>query len=95
MVNLMAEEAGFEVRDVENLREHYALTLRHWVTRLASHREEAIRLTDESVYRTWLLYMTGSVYGFEAGRTNVNQTLLAKMDRGCSNVPLTRSDLYA
>jgi cyclopropane-fatty-acyl-phospholipid synthase len=93
-VNLLAENAGFEVRDVENLREHYALTLRQWVARLEAHRADAIRLTDETIYRTWKLYMSGSVYGFEAGRTNVNQTLLAKMEHGHSHVPLTREDLY-
>ena len=93
-VNTRAEVSGFEVRDVENLREHYALTLRQWVSRLEAHRAEAIRLTDETVYRTWKLYMAGSVYGFEAGRINVNQTLLAKMDHGHSQMPLTREDVY-
>ena len=93
-VNLLAENAGFEVRDVENLREHYALTLRQWVARLEAHRADAIRLADETIYRTWKLYMSGSVYGFEAGRTNVNQSLLAKMEHGHSRVPLTREDLY-
>jgi cyclopropane-fatty-acyl-phospholipid synthase len=95
-VNLMAEEAGFEVRDLENLREHYALTLRNWVNRLAEHREEAIKVSDEVTYRTWRLYMSASVYGFETGSLNVNQTLLAKMTRsGKSNLPLSRADLYA
>jgi cyclopropane-fatty-acyl-phospholipid synthase len=93
-VNTMAEQSGFEVRDVENLREHYALTLRHWVNRLESQREDATRLAGETVYRTWKLYMSGSVYGFESGRINVNQTLLAKMIDGCTTVPLTRADLY-
>jgi len=94
-VNVMAENAGFEVRDVENLREHYALTLRNWVNRLADHREEAIRVSDEVTYRTWRLYMSASVYGFESGNININQTLLAKMTRdGKSNVPLSRADLY-
>lgn len=94
-VNSVAEQAGFEVRDVENLREHYALTLRHWVARLGERREDAIRIAGETIYRTWKLYMTGSVYGFESGRINVNQTLLAKMTAGSSNMPLTRSDVYA
>src|SRR3990172_6904112 len=49
--NLVVEWAGFEVRDVENLREHYALTLRHWVNRLEARRAEAIALTDEVTYR--------------------------------------------
>jgi cyclopropane-fatty-acyl-phospholipid synthase len=94
-VNVMAENAGFEVRDVENLREHYALTLRQWVNRLAARREEAVKASDEVTYRTWRLYMSASVYGFESGSINVNQTLLAKMVGGISNVPLSRADLYA
>jgi cyclopropane-fatty-acyl-phospholipid synthase len=94
-VNVLAEYAGFEVRDVENLREHYALTLRRWVKRLMAHREEAIKVSDEVTYRTWRLYMSASAYGFESGNINVNQTLLAKMERGHSQVPLTRADLYA
>ena len=95
-VNVMAEDAGFEVRDVENLREHYALTLRNWVNRLADHREEAIKVSDEVTYRTWRLYMSASVYGFESGNINVNQTLLAKMTRaGKSNVPFSRADIYS
>lgn len=94
-VNVMAENAGFEVRDVENLREHYALTLRQWVNRLAEHREEAVKTSDEVTYRTWRLYMSASAYGFESGNINVNQTLLAKMNTGKSNIPLSRADLYA
>lgn len=94
-VNLAAERAGFEVRDVENLREHYALTLRHWVRRLETRREEAVRQVGEVTYRVWRLYMAGAAHGFEQGRLNVNQTLLARPDRGRSNLPLTRADLYA
>jgi len=95
-VNVMAEDAGFEVRDVENLREHYALTLRNWVNRLADHREEASKVSDEVTYRTWRLYMAASVYGFESGNINVNQTLLVKITRaGKSNVPFSRADIYS
>jgi cyclopropane-fatty-acyl-phospholipid synthase len=93
-VNVLAENAGFEVRDVENLREHYALTLRQWVKRLMEHREQAIQVSDEVTYRTWRLYMSASAYGFESGSINVNQSLLAKMANGRSHVPLTRADLY-
>jgi cyclopropane-fatty-acyl-phospholipid synthase len=94
-VNALAEQVGFEVRDVEDLREHYALTLRQWVKRLMEHREEAIKVSDEVTYRTWRLYMSASVYGFESGALNTNQTLLSKMVNGHSQVPLTRADLYA
>ena len=90
-----AEAAGFEVRDVESLREHYALTLRHWVRRLEAHHEDARELVGETTYRVWRLFMAGSAYGFERGRLNVYQTLLVKRDAaGHSGVPLTRKDWY-
>ncbi len=92
---MLAEAAGFEVRDVESFREHYALTLRHWVRRLAERGAEAVQAAGEVTYRTWRLYMSASAYGFESGRLNVNQTLLAKMTSdGKSAVPLSRADLY-
>ncbi len=89
-----AEEAGFEVRDVESLREHYALTLRRWASRLEARREEAVRITDETTYRIWRLYMNGCAHRFKTGVYNVYQTLLVKPDRGKSGLPLTRSDWY-
>jgi cyclopropane-fatty-acyl-phospholipid synthase len=92
--NLVAEQAGFEVRDVENLREHYALTLRQWVKRLEARRDVAVALTDDVTYRIWRLYMAGSAYRFETGHLSVNQTVLAKPDQGKSHLPLSRADLY-
>ena len=91
-----AEGAGFETRDVESLREHYALTLRHWVTRLVAHRAQAVGATDERTWRTWRLYMAASAYAFASGRINVVQTLLAKPDgEGKVEVPMTREDVYS
>jgi cyclopropane-fatty-acyl-phospholipid synthase len=93
--NLEAETAGFEVRDVENLREHYALTLRHWLDRLRENRERAIALSGEPMFRLWEMYIAGSAYHFETARITINQTLLAKSPVG-STVPLptTRAELY-
>ena len=54
-----AESCGFEVQDVENLRRHYEITLRHWSRRLQANAEEARRLTDDATYRTWRIYMAG------------------------------------
>jgi len=91
----VAEQAGFEVRDVESLREHYALTLRHWVRRLESHHQEALRHVDEPIYRVWRLFMSGSAYGFSSGRLNVYQALLVKPGLGGeSGLPLSRDDWY-
>ena len=89
-----AELSGFEVRDVESLREHYALTLHHWVRRLEAHAEEARRITNDSTYRTWRLYMAGAAHGFRSGRLNLYQTLLAKPLHGLSGLPLIREDWY-
>jgi cyclopropane-fatty-acyl-phospholipid synthase len=90
-----AEESGFEVRDVESLREHYALTLRHWVQGLETNHDQALKFVDEPTYRVWRLFMSGSAYGFSMGRTNVYQALLAKPDAECrAGLPWTRADWY-
>ena len=90
----VAEEAGFEIRDVESLREHYAMTLRRWYQSLQSEREKAIALTSPVIYRIWQIYMAGSAYGFETRRLGLNQTLLVKSQRRASGLPLTRCDWY-
>lgn len=91
----IAETSGFEVRDVESLREHYALTLRHWVRRLEEHADEARQLTSDVTYRIWRVYMSGSIHAFQTGGANIYQTLLSKADHGKSGFPLTRQDWYA
>jgi cyclopropane-fatty-acyl-phospholipid synthase len=91
-----AEASGFEVRDVESLREHYAMTLRHWVRSLEGKTSEATELVGNHTFRVWRLYMSASANAFTKAAINVIQTLLAKPDaRGHSNIPLTRDDLYA
>jgi cyclopropane-fatty-acyl-phospholipid synthase len=91
-----AEGAGFEVRDVESLREHYAMTLRHWVRSLEEKREDATALVGNHTFRVWRLYMSASANAFATAAINILQTVLAKPDgQGHSNIPLTREDLYA
>ena len=91
-----AEEAGFEVRDVESLREHYALTLRHWVRRLEANHDQALHYIDELTYRVWRLFMSGSAHFFKVGRLNVYQALLIRQgEAGRSGQPLTRTDWYS
>ncbi|MBY0514455.1 MAG: cyclopropane-fatty-acyl-phospholipid synthase family protein [Gemmataceae bacterium] len=89
-----AAAAGLEVRDVENLREHYSLTLRHWVRRLEARRADAVRMTDELTYRIYRLYMAGATMGFDGGVYELMQTLFVKPDGGRANLPLTRRDWY-
>jgi cyclopropane-fatty-acyl-phospholipid synthase len=91
-----AEAAGFEVRDVESLREHYALTVSAWRSRLEAGRDRAVAVTDEVTYRVWRLGMAGFTYGQRAGRLNLWQALLVKPAAdGSSGLPLTREDWYA
>jgi len=90
-----AEGSGFEVRDVESLREHYAMTLRHWVRSLEEKSREAQELVGNHTYRVWRLYMSASANSFAKAAINIIQTLLAKPDAsGRSNIPLTREDIY-
>ncbi len=90
-----AEKEGLEVRDVDSLREHYAMTLRHWVRNLEAHHAEARQEIAEAAYRIWRLYMAGSAHGFQVGYLTIYQTLLAKIDRrGRSVAPLTREGWY-
>jgi cyclopropane-fatty-acyl-phospholipid synthase len=90
-----AESAGFEVRDVENLREHYELTLRAWVDGLQRNAGQLLKQVSETTYRTWLLYMAGSAAAFHRGDIAVYQALLSRPERGISGLPLTREDWYA
>ena len=85
------EGAEFEVRDVESLREHYALTLRHWVANLERDWDEATRLSSPARARIWRLYMAGSALAFDGNRIGVNQVLAVKPGpRGISHMPRTR-----
>ncbi|MFH7336647.1 class I SAM-dependent methyltransferase [Streptomyces sp. KHY 26] len=69
------ERAGFEVRDVEALREHYAHTLREWVANLEAGWDGAVRLTSPGRARVWRLYMAASALAFERNRIGINQVL--------------------
>jgi cyclopropane-fatty-acyl-phospholipid synthase len=90
-----AELAGWETRDLESLREHYALTLRHWVRRLEAQREAACQLVGEQRYRIWRLYMAASAHAFASGQIGIVQMLLSKPDgTGRAALPLSRADLY-
>ncbi len=79
---------GFEVRHVESLREHYALTLRAWVANLERNWDEAVAEVGPARARIWRLYMAASALNFEAGRTQVHQALAVKAPRGESVLPL-------
>jgi cyclopropane-fatty-acyl-phospholipid synthase len=93
-VQRQMERAKFEIWDVENLRPHYAITLRHWVSRLEAARAEALQYVDEATYRVWRLYMAACALHFEDGDIGVYQILGSKRALNTVPVPITRRDLY-
>ncbi len=84
------EKAGFELRDVEQLRLHYARTLQHWVANLEADYDAARRDAGEQTVRVWRAYLAGSAIGFARGDLGVVQILAS---RGRSDLPLDRSHL--
>ena len=92
----LLEQAGFEVRDVQALREHYGRTLRAWVSNLEAEWSTAVRLTSAGRARVWRLYMAASALAFEKGRIGVNQVLCVKDHRsGASDMAPTRAGWLA
>jgi cyclopropane-fatty-acyl-phospholipid synthase len=86
------ERAGFEVRDAESLREHYAVTLRRWLSNLEAGWERAVELVGERRARTWKLYMSGCTLAFEDGGLGVHQVVgVVPAPDGASGVPTTRA----
>jgi cyclopropane-fatty-acyl-phospholipid synthase len=82
------ERAGFEVRDVEAIREHYARTLRRWVGNLEADWDRAVRLTSPGRARVWRLYMAACALSFERNRIGVNQVLAVRTpESGASGLP--------
>jgi cyclopropane-fatty-acyl-phospholipid synthase len=88
------EQAAFEIYDVENLRMHYALTLREWVKRLEANHDVALNYVSEDAYRVWRFYMAACAMEFEAEGTGIYQVLASKRGSGSLPVPLTRQDIY-
>jgi cyclopropane-fatty-acyl-phospholipid synthase len=91
-----AERAGFEVRDVESLREHYAETLVHWLDRFERRQAEAEQLVGKRRTRAYRLYLAASSALFHAGRISVFQALLAKPAEAgrVKGVPRWRGEWY-
>ncbi|HET6964739.1 MAG TPA: cyclopropane-fatty-acyl-phospholipid synthase family protein [Acidimicrobiales bacterium] len=89
------EAAGFEVRDVQALREHYARTIRAWHAEMESRWGEVVAMIGEERARAWRLYLAGGALSFEDNRMGVDQILSVRTDaRGRSGIPatVTRAD---
>jgi cyclopropane-fatty-acyl-phospholipid synthase len=82
------QAAGFEVRHLESLREHYALTLHRWVANLEAGWADAVRETSPGRARVWQLYMAAAALGFEHDDNQIHQVLGAATASGDSGFPL-------
>jgi cyclopropane-fatty-acyl-phospholipid synthase len=86
------EPSSLSVLDVENLRPHYARTLRHWLERYEDKTPEVRAMFDEPFVRMWRLYLAGSIAAFETGSLQLFQVLVTPCDN--HNQPLTREYMY-
>jgi cyclopropane-fatty-acyl-phospholipid synthase len=83
---------GFQLLDYENLRLHYAMTLREWTKRFEANETTIIKMYGDEFYRMWKLYLAGSESGFRWGDLGLSQFVFSK---GVNNdLPLTRDHLY-
>src|SRR5450631_1233321 len=81
------EPSGLSVLDVENIRLHYALTLRHWLDRYRSAEDRVRRMFDDTFVRMWRLYLAGSIAGFETGTLQLFQVVFTTREN--NHIPLT------
>jgi len=97
LVMAAAERAGFEVRDLESLREHYAETLAAWLGRLEARLDDAVALVGRRRARAYRLYLASSAAAFRLGSISVFQLLLAKRPASglLEGLPRSRAAWYA
>lgn len=89
----IVEPFNFSVLDIENLRQHYALTLKHWLARYDANEEKIAKMFDDRFVRAWRLYLSGSIAAFQTGRLQLFQMVFARdLD---NQVPWTREHLYS
>jgi len=87
------EPQNYSVLDIENLRQHYAKTLEHWLARFESEFDSVVRMYGMDFARMWRLYLAGSIASFRAGNLQLFQVLFA--GSRCQSIPWTREHLYA
>jgi cyclopropane-fatty-acyl-phospholipid synthase len=87
------EPSNLSVLDVENLRLHYAQTLRHWLALYEAASDKVRAMFDDKFVRMWRLYLAGSVAAFSTGTLQLFQVVFATADN--NDVPWTRAHLYS
>ena len=87
-ITSVMQDNGFEIRHVEDLREHYAKTLTAWCDNLRDHWDEAVQEVGIGKARVWALYMAGSRLGFERNQIQLHQALGVRVEDGDAEMPL-------
>jgi len=88
----IVEPYNFSVLDIENLRLHYAKTLRHWLERFDSHEQDISKMFDDRFVRAWRLYLSGSIASFLVGALQLFQVTFAR--ESDNSIAMTREHLY-
>jgi len=86
------EPSGLSLLDVENLRLHYARTLRHWLALFEASSDKVRAMFDEKFIRMWRLYLSGSIAAFTTGTLQLFQIVFAPQENNA--IPWTRAHLY-
>jgi cyclopropane-fatty-acyl-phospholipid synthase len=89
------QEGGLEAFDVENLRRHYARTLRRWSDTFEARAERLKTLVDERRWRIWRVYLAGCAWAFEHDQISLFQVLCRRAGRSAEELPWSRRWLYA
>lgn len=88
------QQGGLEAFDVENLRRHYAQTLRCWSDSYEAHSDKARALVDEEKFRIWRIYLAGCAYAFENDDVAIYQIVGRKAGRAAQTLPWSRRYIY-
>ncbi|MEW6759429.1 MAG: cyclopropane-fatty-acyl-phospholipid synthase family protein [Pseudomonadota bacterium] len=88
------QEGGLEVRDVENLRRHYARTCAAWTDNFEANAERIRKLTDEKRFRIWHVYLAGCAYAFAHDRISLYQIVCGKAGQDPAQIPWSRRYMY-
>jgi len=94
MVIKTMQQGGLEVRDVENLRRHYAKTCAAWTENFENHADEIAQLTDAKRFRIWHVYLAGCAYAFAHDWISLYQIVCGKAGEDPAQIPWSRKYMY-
>lgn len=88
------QRGGLEALDAENLRRHYAHTLRHWAQRFEAHAAQVRGLAGEKRYRIWRLYLAGCAHAFAIDQIALFQVICQHANQSADHLPWSRRYIY-